>query len=412
MTLPCQPKVVIRLGTGPTFGDVLILGSLTEGILGTNVLGSTATTTVDVSSTVQRIAIRRGRDRIFEEYTPGTATIQFQDFTGVWNPENTSGPYYGKIVPMAQVQVSTNYLGTGYGLYTGFITSWDWSWRDQAADYALVTVQCVDAFRLFQLANITTVGGATAGELVGSRIDKILTEIGWPTQMRNIDAGATAVQADPGTTRQSLEAIQLLERTDLGAFFMDADGKATYYGRYELSEIASGTATVFRDDGTGIQYQQVDIDLDDTDLANQVSITREGGSTQTVTDATSTATYFQRSLAETGLMMTTDATALARATSILAYRKTPRLRVDSITLDLSSDSNRVLPGLSLDIADPVRVIRTVAGTSTLSLRITVNGISHDITPDRWITRLTTAYPLSFGFVLGSAEFGILGTSTL
>ena len=77
---------------------------------------------------------------MFEEYTPGQAVVQFQDFTGDWNPQNTMSPYYGKILPMRQIRISTEYSGTGYGLFTGFITAWDWSWPDQAADYALVTV--------------------------------------------------------------------------------------------------------------------------------------------------------------------------------------------------------------------------------------------------------------------------------
>jgi hypothetical protein len=54
----------------------------------------------------------------------------------------------------------------------------------------------------------------------------------------------------------------------------------------------------------------------------------------------------------------------------------------------------------------------MAGGSHIDTRLTVQGHSHDITPDRWITRLTTAQPLSTAFILGSAEFGVLGTSTL
>jgi hypothetical protein len=111
-------------------------------------------------------------------------------------------------------------------------------------------------------------------------------------------------------------------------------------------------------------------------------------------------------------MMETNATALARATQVLSYRKNPRLRVDSVTLDLSSNSNRVQPGLELDIGDPIIVRREMAAGTGFDLRVTVNGISHDITPDRWITRLTTAYPLSTAFILGSTQFGILGTNTL
>lgn len=412
MTLPATPKVLIRLGVGSAFGDVLVLGDTVNGILGTNILGSSTATIVDVSSSVTQIAIRRGRDRMFQQYTPGTATIRFQDFTGVWNPDNTSSPYYGQILPMRQVQVTTTYNGTGYALFTGFISSWDWSWADQAADYATVTISCVDGFRLLALSNITTVAGATAGELPGPRIDDILNAVSWPTQLRSIATGDTTLQADPGTARTALAAIQLIETSDVGAFFIDPDGRATYYSRLELASKASGTATAFKDDGTGIGYQQLDVDLDDTELANQVSFTRAGGTAQVVSDNASISAYFLRSYAQTNLMMDTDNQALLRATSVLYYKRTPRLRVDSINLDLSEVSNRIVPGLSLDIGDPITVQRTMAGTSTLNARVIVNGVNHDITPDRWRVRFSTAYPLSTAFVLGSSQFGILGTSTL
>jgi hypothetical protein len=54
----------------------------------------------------------------------------------------------------------------------------------------------------------------------------------------------------------------------------------------------------------------------------------------------------------------------------------------------------------------------MAGGTDLTLRLTVQGHSHDITPERWITRISTAYPLSTAFILGSSEFGILGNNTL
>lgn len=412
MSLPCQPKVQIRLGTGSAFGNVLVLGSLTDGILGANILGTSTAEIVDVSSLVQRISIRRGRDRIFEEYSPSTATVRFQDFTGDWNPENTSGPYYGQILPMRQIKITTSYSGTGYSLFTGYITSWNWQWADASSDHAIVTVQCVDAFRLFYLSNLTSVAGTAAGDLPGTRIGKILDQVSWPSTVRSLGVGDTELLDDPGTQRNALNAIQDVETSDLGAFFIDGDGVATYLSRSELAARASTSATVLRDDGSGIGYQNLEIDLDDTDLANQVTLTREGGTPQSVSDSVSIDEFFLRSYAQSGLMMLTDDLALSRARSILAYRKSIRLRVNSVVLDLSSDSNRVAPGLGLDIGDPIQVIRTMAGSSTFDVRVSVNGISHDISPDRWVVRFSTAYPLSEAFILGNSLFGILGTSTL
>jgi hypothetical protein len=193
---------------------------------------------------------------------------------------------------------------------------------------------------------------------------------------------------------------------------MDGNGFVTYLSRNELSSRASGTAVIFDDDGTEVAYQDLDINLDETELANQVTFTRLGGTAQTVSDSSSIAEYFLRSYERDGLMMETNATALARANSVLQYRKEPRLRVDSITLDLSSVSSRVVPGLDLDIGDPIIVNRDMAAGTGFDVRVTINGISHDITPERWTTRFTTAYPLSTAFILGSNQFGILGTNTL
>lgn len=412
MTLPCTPSVEIRLGVGAGWGDPLVLGDAADGILGTNVLGQSTIQVVDVSPTVQQISIRRGRDRMFEHYTPGQATVQFQDFTGDWNPDNTSSPYFGKILPMRQVRIHTTYGGTNYYLYTGFITSWDWNWADQAADYAIVTIQCVDAFRLLQLSNITTVAGAATNDLPGTRINEILDQVYWPTSLRDIDLGDIELQNDPGDLRNALTACQTIEETDLGAFFIGPNGYVNYISRAALAQMATGTATTFDDDGTDISYQDLDVNLDETELANEVTFARLGGTDQTASDATSISEYFLRSYYASGLMMKDNAAALGQANLVLQYRKDPRIRVDSITLDLSSVSSRVVPGLNLDIGDPIIVNRTFANNTRFDARVIVNGVSHDITPERWTTTFTTAYPLSTAFILDSVQFGILGTNTL
>jgi hypothetical protein len=367
---------------------------------------------VDVTQQVTQISIRHGRDRMFEEYLPAEAVIQFYDFTGDWNPANTSSPYYPEVKPMRQVQVVTNYQNTEYFLYSGFIWSWDYEWVDPSVDYAVVTIRAVDAFRLLALANITTVTGAANKDLPGQRIDLILDEIDWPSTVRDIDTGDTDLENDPGDERSVLEAIQTIEQSDLGAFFIDPSGKPTYYSRNTLSTKAAGTAYQFDDTGTNIQYQAVDINYDETELANSVTLTRLSGQPQTASDAASIDEYFLRSYSRSGLMMETNTLAQTRATQILNYRKQVRIRIDSLTLDLSSDSTRVEPALALGIGEPIIVTKTMAHGSDITLRVTIQGYSHDITPDRWITTFNTAYPLSTAFILGSPELGILGTNTL
>ena len=417
MTLPTIPTVDIRLGTGVTFANYMVLDDPDNGILGTNTLGGANIQTIDITNQVQAISLRHGRDRLFEEYLPGQATIQFLDFNGDWNPANTNSPYYPGIKPMRQVRVYTQYQpgapgGPTYWLFSGFIWSWDYEWADASADYAIVTIQAVDAFRLLQLANITTVTGASNKDLPGERINQILDTIAWPDGWRNIDLGDIELENDPGDERAALQAIQDVENSELGAFYIGPDGKPTFLSRTTLSTRAAGTAYQFDDTGTNIQYQDIDINYDETELANEVTLTRLSGQPQTVSDQASIDEYFLRSYSRSNLMMETNALALSQANRILNYRKQVRIRVDSITLDLSSDSDRVLPALDLDIGDPIVVTKSMAGGTDITIRLTIQGHSHDITPDRWITTFTTAYPLSTAFVLGSAELGILGQNTL
>ena len=412
MTLPCQPVVQIRLGTGPTFANDFVLNDTDNGIIGTNVLAGANVQQIDVSNLTQSISIRHGRDRMFEQYLPSQAVITFMDFNGYWNPANTNSPYYPEVKPYRQLKIYTTYNGTQYNLFSGYIWSWDYNWADQSADYALVTIQAVDAFRTLALANITNVTGAANKDLPGERINLILDEIDWPAGLREIDSGDTELENDPGDLRNVLEAIQTIEQSDLGTFFIDPTGKPTYYDRNHLSSLASGTAYQFDDTGTNIQYQNIDIAYDETELANQVTLTRLSGSPQTVSDTASIDEYFLRSYERSGLMMETNALALSRAQLILNYRKQVRIRIDSLTLDLSSDTNRVLPALSLGIGEPIVVTKQMAANSSITLRLTIQGHNHDITPDRWTTTFTTAYPLATAFVLDSAELGILGTSTL
>jgi len=410
MALPATPKVEIRFGTGAGFGNALVLGSPSQGILGTSVLGTSAALPVDVTSQVTSLNIRRGRDRIFDHYDSGVAVLELYDDTGDLNPENPSGPYYGDILPLRQIRISASYSGNDYYLFSGYITSWDYTYP-QGADLARVNIVANDGFRLLNLAEVDTIAGASAGQDTGDRVADVLAAAGWPSSQTTISTGSVTVQDDPGGIRQALTVLQQLEDTELGALYMDAAGNAVFKSKDALSQQATTTKTYFDDTNTNIQYQAIDVTLDDTDLANDVTVTRVGGTAQNAQDATSISNYYRRSLSRTGLLMETDTQALSQANSILNARKSVGLLIRSIGIDCSSPSNRVAAALELDIGDPIQVTRTTVG-GPITADLTVQGVTHQITPGTWFTTFTTAIPLGTAFVLGSSEFGILGTSTL
>ena len=404
-------NVIINFSTGATFGNPFILDQSQLGSL--DVLADATALIVDVSNLVDSIVTNRGRQLSAEQFNTGSASVRILDQTGAFNPQNPASPYYTYLSPMRKIAITATYLGVTYPIYAGYITGYNTSTPKFTGDLVYTTITAVDGFRLFQNAQFFGVTGATAGETTGSRMTKILDTIGWPVSMRDIDTGQTTVQADPGTQRTALSAMQTVATTEYGAVYMGADGKAVFQDRAVTAGSIGGTPTVFNDNGTGIGYFDVKWVFDDTQIYNLATVTRTGGSVQTVSDAASIAQYFTHSYNQSGLLMQTDAVALQYAQAFVASRKDTTVRVDSLTLDLQQDNYTAgtIAGLGLDFFDPITVTTSQPSSTTLTKTQQVFGVSHQIRPDSWKVNFTTAEPIIDAFILDSTQYGILGVSS-
>ena len=400
--------VSVDFANGPAFGNPLILGDASTP-LGIGILADAASDVVDVSDITLRASIRRGRNRILNKFEAGTATVVLEDTNGDWVPTNTSSPYYGKLLPLRKIRIYADYNSVRYYLYSGYITSYDTNFQLGLESISSVTLQCVDAFRLFSNVAISTVAGTSAGQTTGARMNNLLDVPTFPTSMRVIDTGDSTVQADPGTERDLLTALQTIENSEFGGFYIDPEGNATFLSRNTLAQKADGTATDFADDGTGISYQAIDFAYDDTLIFNDVTVNREGGTAQTVQDTSSIETYFIHSGKREGLLIETDAESLDQATMILQSRKDAIFRIDSIGLNLADDAEtaRIVAGLSLDIFDLVDITKSTPGSGSVTLELFVQGVQQDITTNTWTTKLFTAEPIIQAFILDSATQGTL-----
>ena len=245
MTLPTI-NAVINFSTGPSFAQAMILG---EGILDTNILADSAAVIVDVSNVVDSIQTKRGRNAQADRFQTGTLTLRIVDQNGDFNPQNPNSPYYGLLDPMRKVAISATYNSITYPIFSGFITSYNTTTPQNALDVVYTTITAVDAFRLAQNAQISTVAGASAGDLSGTRINQILDQIAWPASMRDVDAGLTTLQADPGTARTSLAAMETVTISEYGALYVDATGSFVFQDRNVTTASIGGTPTVFNETG-------------------------------------------------------------------------------------------------------------------------------------------------------------------
>lgn len=410
MTLPVI-NAVINFSTGPSFAQAMILDT---GILDTNILADSAAIIVDVSNVVDSVQTNRGRNPQADQFQTGTLTLRIVDQNGDFNPQNPNSPYFGLLSPMRKVAISATYGANTYPIFSGFITSYTTTTPRNANDVVYTTITAVDAFRLAQNAQIASVAGAAAGDLSGTRINQILDQIGWPTSMRDVDAGLTTLQADPGTARTSLAAMQTVTLSEYGALYVDATGSFVFQDRNVTAASIGATPTVFNDNGTNIGYFDAVWRLDDTLVYNAASITRTGGTTQLAIDQASIDKYFTHSYNQQNLLMQTDAEALDYAQAYVASRKETSIRCDAITLDLYTDNYNagIIAALDLDFFDPVTITTNQPGASTLTKTLQIFGVAMTITPNSWKTTFTTLEPIIDGFILDSTIYGVLDTGVL
>ena len=412
MALPAQLNVSLNFSSGATFGNSFTLGDPVNGVLGIGILSdsSAPALVIDVTDVTRSIQIKRGRNILRDTYEAGTATVRIYDQDGRFNPQNTSSDLYGELTPLRKLRISASYAGNSYYLFSGYTTDYVYSY-DQAENVSYVDITAVDAFRLFNLANITTVTGSANGDDTGERIGKILDTVDFPNNMRSINTGDSLCQADPATTRTALTAIINAEFSEQGAFYMDAEGQAVFKNRASTIASAGGTPIEFNQTGD-IPYKNLKFAFDDKLIINQATITRIGGTAQFAEDAGSVATYFPHSVNYNDLVIQTDTDANNIARIYVATRSDTTIRIDEMTVDLLDTAVPTGTMLDIDYFQNVDISNIQPDGSTITKNLQVQGVAWDITPNRWLGTFTTLEPITDGFIIGNTTYGVLGDDIL
>jgi hypothetical protein len=404
-------NAILNFSTGPATAQAM---QIDIGKIGVNVFADAVAVIVDVSNQVNYVKTQRGRSALSDQFQTGQLTLRIIDQNGDFNPLNENGPYAGLLTPMKKVQITATYSGVTYPVFSGFITSYVNTQPSDATEVAYTTITAVDAFRLGNLAQISTVTGATAGNLSGTRINQILDEIDWPATMRDVDAGLTTMQADPGTARTSLQAMQTVTDSEYGALYIDPSGSFTFQDRALTVSSIGAIPTVFADDGSGIKYANATWILNDSLIFNSATVSRTGGTAQTATNAASIAKYFLHSYNLQDLLMQTDAVALDYARAYVASRAETSIRCDAIELDLYTENynSGIIAALDLDFFDPITVITTQPGGSLLEKTLQIFGVANTITPNSFKVVFTTLEPVIDGFIIGNVDYGVIDQDVL
>lgn len=109
-----------------------------------NVYGTPTWT--DVTADVESVnTSSASRNYELDRYDGGSAQVVLRNFTGQYDPLNTSSSHYPYVLPFRPVRITSTLAGTTYSLFTGYVTSWPQTWGEVGGQ-GKVSLTCVDAF--------------------------------------------------------------------------------------------------------------------------------------------------------------------------------------------------------------------------------------------------------------------------
>jgi len=400
-------KVEIGFDLSALGGPFFILDDAVQGVLDNPTYTLGGTLFYDVSSKVLNVSVNRGKSRQLDKFTAGNSNITFINQDRAFDPLNASSPYYGQIVPRRTVRITTS----GSAVFYGSVD--DWNLNYDISGYSTAGAVVSDGFTYLaqQVLTAHTAVSQTSGARIGAVLDR--ASVDWPASLRDLDAGATTLQADvvaDGTN--ALEYLQLVNYSEPGKLFMGADGFVTFRDRTD-APTSTGLVT-FSDTGTGIPFVGVEIVYGSELLYNFVQIERNNGGTATASDSDSQNQYGVVALVQEGLLMNTDADASSLASYLLGKYAEPEYRFDRLTVALEDLSNANQASvLGLEIGDIARIRFTPNQTGTqIDKYASIIAIDHDIRP--------MSHRITYGFetldfaslILDDSVFGLLNDASL
>lgn len=421
-----MPELLVDIGfTATSTGDYWHIGDAARGQVGVAAVGPDELWTT-VTSDVLEVSIQRGASRVegpVVRYEAGRLVARLLNTSRAYDPTNLSGPHVvagvTQVTPMRPARVRALHNGTTYDLVRAYADSWTVSYSGPT--YSETLLAATDGTKVLAGVDRAAASSVGAGEDTGARVSRILTSAGWPSEDRMIAVGDSTLQATT-LTGAALAEIQEAVEAEAGEFYFDPSGRAFFRNRQAiLTESRSTTSQAMFGDGPGeLPYESVVVEYDDTQLANTVRITRDGGSEQTATNATSVAAYLTRTYARSGLPLQTDAAALDYAGWVLYQAKDPELRFASITIrarngDSATEDALFAQVLGRRIGDRITVVRRPPGGGSVIQRdVFIRGIQHQVVPGvDWQTTWSLQSATRYAFWrIGHADLGRVGLNAL
>ena len=415
------PTVSLAIGTASA-SDAFVLDDATQGKLDTGgELGdSLGYVWADISATMRAtdgLTINRGSTRNqgpYFRYEAGSLTVSLDNRDGDLDLFNLSGTHVSagvtQLRPGLPIRAQAAYNGTTWTLFVGYVSEWTVTYPQAGID-SVVQVVATDAVGVLNDADGLAQPSQGGGENVGTRVGRILDNIGWDGSAREIDTATLDTLKDTQLAQAAWAEMLVTSDSVNGYLFVDCDGSVVWQPKNQFPRAADMDVGI-----GGISTATVEVSNDATQLYNVVKLARAEGVEQGGRDETSIALYGLRGYSRSDLVVNTESQVQSSMGYILSQYRDMVLRVEGFTIrptdSWSNDHWQKL--FETDMTRRISAVFTTTDGRTITREGLVRGLTLSVHPMQWSWNIsTTQAPEALGtFTLDHAALGLLDTGTL
>jgi hypothetical protein len=307
----------------------------------------------DISDRVISVSVNRGKSQALDRNDSGVISIVANNQDRLFDPLYEQSRFYGALVPRREVKVYANDIP----VFFGFIDDFDIQYEP-----GVQSICRIDASDAFSSLNKARLPDYVPTELLpGPRIIELLDlpEVNWNPDARDIDTGITELLDNEITENTGLlEYLQLVSDSEFGNLFISKDGKITFRGQSEVSNLLD---FVISDDDSvvnAIPFTDINVVYGSEFLFNRVVISNADFIPEEVIaeDLDSQRFYGVLTYARDNLLTTNPTDLESLAGFLLGRFSQPQYRFESVTHileDLTEEQQNKL--LDVEIGDYVEI---------------------------------------------------------
>lgn len=357
----------------------------------------------------------------FDVFAAGRASFVLNNPDRDYDPDYSSGPYFGDIVRNLPCRVTAEHSASRKAVWYGYVR--DWRVEYQGGFKSVARVVATDPVGLLARYDLAQITASYAGDTVADRVERVIAdEIGFNPAVVTYNA-ASGVDLDATTFGvNALTYLNGLARSTAGLFYAQPGGGFVFDGKESVATVTRQSTSQDTYSATEFLYDSIRYAGTFDNFRDLVRIADSTGTLHETDNTTANEVPQVLSVSPTEIAHGQDASAVAEFYADL-YSTGVNHPTELTFTVAGPDTDLHTEVFNRSLRDRVTVTFDPPGPgSSLSSQVFIDGFSHRVTPSKWDTTLyfssadayddNLAGPPSDWLILNDATAGQLDSNDL